>query len=106
MVVGDRLRELFRRQLGQHGKELSVRPVSVVEENLQVLDGHGLGLPNYFGTAYSELVIRNWGTIESIVEGHFSSSSSTASKRLPSRSSRLAPPPVLTCVTLSARPIC
>jgi hypothetical protein len=42
MVVGDRLRELFRRQLGQHGKELSVRPVSVVEESFEILDSHAI----------------------------------------------------------------
>jgi hypothetical protein len=42
MVVGERLRELFRRQLGQHREEPSVRPVSVVEESFEILDSHAI----------------------------------------------------------------
>ena len=42
MVVGERLRELFRRQLGQQRKQPFVRPVSVVEESFEILDSHAI----------------------------------------------------------------
>src|SRR5262249_11138158 len=40
MIPRQRFRELVRSELGDQGKELSVRPVAVVEKALQVVDGH------------------------------------------------------------------
>jgi hypothetical protein len=40
MIAGQWLSKLFQSELLHHFKELSVRPVAVVEQALQILDGH------------------------------------------------------------------